>query len=129
VAVAATGTAAPRVSAVCSVLGIFTNPRGVCQQHLMHVPAPLCVLVCGLAFGVFYLQTPLDISQGGWRGVVYVLGLSVLGLAETSTEDLDDLDKHNTIEHNEATVELLKDLGIGLTGNFVVDSQWTEEES
>lgn len=51
-----------------------------------------------------------------------------LGLEKTTTEGLEDLDKHNTIEHNEATIALLKELGIGFTGNFIVDPQWTEED-
>ncbi len=77
---AATGTAAPQVSAIRSVLGMFTNPKAVFQQHLMHVPAPVCLLVSCLAFSLFYLQTALDVSQRGWRGVAYIIALTVLGL-------------------------------------------------
>lgn len=79
-AMAATGTTAPRVSVVRTVLGIFTNPRAVFQQHLMHVPAPVCLIVSGLAFGLFYLQTGLDVSQGGASGIVYALALGMLGV-------------------------------------------------
>ncbi|MBU0609174.1 MAG: YIP1 family protein [Armatimonadetes bacterium] len=81
IAVAMTGAVAPRVSSIRSVLGILTNPKAVFQQHLMYVPAPLCLLVSGLAFGMFYLQTALDVSQRDWRGIVYTIALTVLGLA------------------------------------------------
>ena len=81
VAVAATDAAAPRMSIARSVLGVFTNPSAVFQQHLMHVPAPVCLIISGLAFGMFYLQTGLDVFRGDWRGIVYPLALGALGLA------------------------------------------------
>jgi len=80
VVVAATSPAAPRVSIVRTVLGIFTNPRAVFQQHLMHVPAPVCLIISGFAFSLFYLQTGLDMAQGDATGVVGALALGMLGL-------------------------------------------------
>jgi len=79
--VAATDTAVPRTSIFRSLLGVLTNPRAVFQQHLMHVPASVCLIISGLAFGMFYLQTGLDVFEGDWRGIVYPLAMGALGLA------------------------------------------------
>ncbi|MBM3473936.1 MAG: radical SAM protein [Armatimonadetes bacterium] len=57
-----------------------------------------------------------------WRdlGLVCVF----LGLEKVSEGALDDLDKRNTVENNEAAIALLKRLGVGFTGNFIADPQW-----
>lgn len=61
-----------------------------------------------------------------WRDIGLVCVF--LGLEKTSTAGLEELDKRNTIEQNEAAIALLKELGIGFTGNFIVDPQWTAED-
>ena len=38
------------------------------------------------------------------------------------------MDKRNTAQNNEAAIQLLKDLGIGFTGNFIVDPQWEPQD-
>ena len=57
-----------------------------------------------------------------WRdiGLISVF----LGLEKASTSGLDDLNKKNTAESNEAAIEVLKELGVGFTGNFIVDPDW-----
>jgi len=80
VAVARTsGPVAPGPSLVRSLFAVVTNPRVVFQEHIQHIPAPLCLLVSGLAFSLFYLQTGLDIAQPGWRGWLLAGALMALG--------------------------------------------------
>ncbi len=80
-AVATTNAGIPRPSAMRLVLSIFTSPRAVFQEHLAAVPAALCLLVSGLAFALFYLQTGLDLGRKAPNGMAYALALGVLGLA------------------------------------------------
>lgn len=61
-------------------LSIFTSPRLVFQEHLDSVPAPICLLVSGLAFSLFYFQTGLDLARTGSGSAVGALGLGTLGL-------------------------------------------------
>jgi hypothetical protein len=77
---AATRAGAPPVSVLRLLFGIFTNPRAVFQAHLTSIPAPLCLLISGLAFGLFYLQTGRDISHAGRVGMVHAAALGALGL-------------------------------------------------
>jgi len=57
-----------------------------------------------------------------WRDIGLVCVF--LGLEAATAEGLHDLDKRNTIENNEAAIALLKQLGIGFTGNFIADPNW-----
>jgi len=57
-----------------------------------------------------------------WRDIGLVCVF--LGLEKVSGEGLEDLDKRNTVENNEAAIALLKQLGVGFTGNFIADPQW-----
>ncbi|MBU0610472.1 MAG: B12-binding domain-containing radical SAM protein [Armatimonadetes bacterium] len=57
-----------------------------------------------------------------WRDIGLVCVF--LGLEKISDEALASVDKRNTAANNEAAIQLLKDLSIGFTGNFIVDPQW-----
>jgi radical SAM superfamily enzyme YgiQ (UPF0313 family) len=57
-----------------------------------------------------------------WRDIGLICVF--LGLEKVSGEGLEDLDKRNTVENNEAAISLLKRLGVGFTGNFIADPQW-----
>ena len=57
-----------------------------------------------------------------WRDIGLVCVF--LGLEKISDEALAGVDKRNTAANNEAALQLLKDLGVGFTGNFIVDPQW-----
>jgi radical SAM superfamily enzyme YgiQ (UPF0313 family) len=61
-----------------------------------------------------------------WRdiGLISVF----LGLESADTAGLDELEKRNTAENNEAAIAVLKQLGVGFTGNFIVDPQWGAAE-
>lgn len=66
------------------------------------------------------VQHPDLLAQ--WRDIGLVCVF--LGLEKTTDEALADMDKGNTAANNEAAIRLLQDLGIGFTGNFIVDPQW-----
>lgn len=57
-----------------------------------------------------------------WRdlGLVCIF----LGLEKVHDRDLDSLAKRNTAETNEAALALLKEIGVGFTGNFIADPDW-----
>ena len=57
-----------------------------------------------------------------WRDIGLVCVF--LGLEKASTEGLDNLDKRNTLENNEQAIGILKELGVGFTGNFIADPDW-----
>lgn len=64
-----------------SVWLIFTNPREVFRRRLEGVPAPLCLLVSGAAFFLFYLQTGLDLGKRDLPGLAHAVDLGLMGLA------------------------------------------------
>jgi radical SAM superfamily enzyme YgiQ (UPF0313 family) len=66
------------------------------------------------------VQHPELLEQRRDLGLVCVF----LGLEKISDAELAGVDKRNTAANNEAAIALLKDLGIGFTGNFIVDPQW-----
>lgn len=51
-----------------------------------------------------------------------------LGLESVSDEGLKDVNKKNTAENNVRAIEILKDLGVGFTCNFIVDPAWEKED-
>jgi len=81
VATATADVRVPRPSTMRLLFSLFTSPRLVFQEHLAAVPAALCLLISGLAFSLFYLQTGLDVGRKDPNGLVYALALGVLGLA------------------------------------------------
>lgn len=57
-----------------------------------------------------------------WREVS---DLSIfLGLEKIDDEGLDSVNKSNTAAHNDRAIEILQDLGVGYTPNFIVDPSW-----
>lgn len=47
-----------------------------------------------------------------------------LGVEKVDDKGLDSINKDNTAEHNERAIQILKDLGVGFTCNFIVDPGW-----
>jgi hypothetical protein len=103
------GPARTRVAQIKAGFLIFVNPGGALKGALAQVPIPLALGVSGAAFGLFFLQTGLDllrvgqptlprlamIGNGGvvglcLLGVVYgTIGVAVLGaIAWVSTRPL-----------------------------------------
>ncbi len=51
-----------------------------------------------------------------------------LGLESAAEEGLEALNKQNTVANNERALAILQDLGIGFTGNFIVDPQFDRRQ-
>ncbi len=51
-----------------------------------------------------------------------------LGLEAVTDEGLDLVNKKNTAANNEQAIEILKELGVGFTPNFIVDPAWDRED-
>jgi hypothetical protein len=72
-----------------SALLIFVNPGGALKGALSEVPIPLALGISGTAFGLFFLQTGLDLLRAGeptlprlaMTGNGGVVGLCLLGVA------------------------------------------------
>jgi radical SAM superfamily enzyme YgiQ (UPF0313 family) len=51
-----------------------------------------------------------------------------LGLEAVTDEGLAQVNKKNTAANNERAIEILKDLGVGFTPNFIVDPAWDRDD-
>ncbi len=51
-----------------------------------------------------------------------------LGLEAVTDEGLEAVNKSNTQANNERAIELLKEMGVGFTPNFIVDPAWGRED-
>ncbi|HEX4951927.1 MAG TPA: radical SAM protein [Thermoanaerobaculia bacterium] len=47
-----------------------------------------------------------------------------LGLEKVDDEGLSSVNKHNTAANNDRAIQILQDLGVGYTPNFIVDPSW-----
>lgn len=76
----------------------------------------------------FFIQTRTDIIMRHpdlvkmWRdcGQLTIF----LGLEKIDDEGLESVNKKNSANTNERAIELLQELGVGYTANFIVDPQW-----
>lgn len=61
-----------------------------------------------------------------WKGCG---NLSIfLGLEKIDDQGLDSVNKKNSAANNERALEILRDLGVGYTPNFIVDPSWEVED-
>jgi radical SAM superfamily enzyme YgiQ (UPF0313 family) len=51
-----------------------------------------------------------------------------LGVEKVSDAGLDSLNKRNSLDNNVRAVEILKELKVGFTSNFIVDPSWRRED-
>ncbi|HEX5760596.1 MAG TPA: radical SAM protein [Thermoanaerobaculia bacterium] len=51
-----------------------------------------------------------------------------LGLESITDAGLEAVNKHNTAANNRRAIEILKELGVGFTPNFIVDPAWDRED-
>jgi len=51
-----------------------------------------------------------------------------LGLESVTDEGLDAVNKSNTMANNRRALEILKEMGVGYTPNFIVDPAWDHED-
>jgi hypothetical protein len=83
------GPARTRSEQIKAGLLIFVNPGGALKGALAEIPIPLALGVSGTAFGLFFLQTGLDLLRVGqptlprlaMTGNAGVVGLCLLGIA------------------------------------------------
>lgn len=61
-------------------LKMIANPGEVIKNQMTQVPWPFSLLVSGLAFTLFFLQTGLDMYRTGQIEVLYLILITVLGL-------------------------------------------------
>ncbi len=62
-----------------------------------------------------------------WRDLAERLDV-FFGFEAPTNRGLDDLAKDADVSSTEAAVEIAHELGVGATGNFVVDPDWTEDD-
>ncbi|MDO8690322.1 MAG: hypothetical protein Q7R39_10005 [Dehalococcoidia bacterium] len=55
------------------------NPGVVLKSSMARVPPHFALAVSGLAFGLFFLQTALDMARGGHAGVSQVISTAIAG--------------------------------------------------
>lgn len=63
-----------------TVLGMIMNPGQVVKNQMAQVPWPYSLLVSGLAFTLFFLQTGLDMYRSGQMETAAVVLMAMLGL-------------------------------------------------
>ncbi len=63
-----------------SVLNMMINPGEVVKTQMTKIPWPYSVMVSGLSFTLFFLQTGLDLVRNGQVGVSTVILITMLGL-------------------------------------------------
>ena len=70
----------PRQSPLRTVLTMITNPGEVIKNQMIKVPWPYTMLISGLAFTLFFLQTGIDLFRAGTIGVDRVILIAIIGL-------------------------------------------------
>jgi len=63
-----------------TALSMITNPGEVVKSQMANVPWPYSLLVSGLSFTLFFLQTGLDMLHTGKIGIPIVILITLLGL-------------------------------------------------
>lgn len=70
-------TAVPRWK---TALNMIINPGEVVKNQMTKVPWPYSLMVSGLSFTLFFLQTGLDLMRNGQIGLSTVILITMLGL-------------------------------------------------
>lgn len=63
-----------------TALNMVINPGEVVKSQMSRVPWPFSLLVSGLSFALFFLQTGLDMLRSGQLEMVSVILITLLGL-------------------------------------------------
>lgn len=70
----------PKQSQLRTVLTMIANPGEVIKNQMIRVPWPYSILISGLAFTLFFLQTGIDLFRAGTIGVDWVILIAMIGL-------------------------------------------------
>lgn len=76
----ATPAAAPRRLGPAAILGMMFNPGAVLEHQLEHTSLGAAAAVPGLAFGLFFLQSALDIHRIGVASLLPAVRMAATGL-------------------------------------------------
>lgn len=63
-----------------TVLMMIANPGEVIKNQMLKVPWPYAILISGLAFTLFFLQTGIDLFRAGSIGIDGVILIVMIGL-------------------------------------------------
>lgn len=63
-----------------SVLKMIANPGEIVKNKMVSVPWPYSLLISGLAFMIFFLQTGLDMFRAGEIGIDRMILIGMIGL-------------------------------------------------
>lgn len=72
--------AAPAQSRWKTTLNMIINPGEVIKNQMIKIPWPYSLMVSGLSFTLFFLQTGLDMLRSGQTGLPTVILMTMLGL-------------------------------------------------
>ncbi len=72
--------APPAVPRWKTALNMIINPGEVVKNQMIKIPWPYSLMVSGLSFTLFFLQTGLDMMRTGQTGVPTVILMTMLGL-------------------------------------------------
>lgn len=67
-------------SMVKIIFGMMINPAGVIKKAILNTKWYLSIAISALAFGLFFMQTGLDLFKTGQKGIVYVILTILVGL-------------------------------------------------
>jgi hypothetical protein len=67
-------------SQLVAILKMIANPGDVVKSQMLKVPWPYTILISGLAFTLFFLQTGLDLFRAGSIGMDRVILITLIGL-------------------------------------------------
>lgn len=63
-----------------SALNMIINPGEVVKNQMVKIPWPYSLMISGLTFSLFFLQTGLDMMRNGQIGISIVILITMLGL-------------------------------------------------
>lgn len=63
-----------------TTLNMIINPGEIVKNQMIKIPWPYSLMISGLSFTIFFLQTGLDMMRAGQIGVPTVILMTMLGL-------------------------------------------------
>lgn len=63
-----------------TVFGMMINPSGILKSAMLSTKWYFSLIVSGLAFGLFFIQTGLDLFKSGQKGIDFVLLSAGVGI-------------------------------------------------
>lgn len=70
----------PKQSQLRTVFTMIANPGEVIKKQMIKIPWPYTILISGLAFTLFFLQTGIDLFRAGSIDIDWVILIAMIGL-------------------------------------------------